>query len=302
MQKHTEIIIILISIGVILVTGCMNTSPAQNQTIQTPVPTISQMDTTLTTKVTLAPENTLPAVVIVSQKCAPTISNFMKVTTVLKNNQNTPVNGDIYLKVYNEGGSSTGTFKESVSLPPNGENLTEIVMYGVDYHNTFAMSTEYPGLSQTPPPRESSGYMCPNFKPAQMIIKTTSRTDTIAFTPNPTNTYVALETPPNPKSITILSIGNRHVGDKFTIVANTNIDAGEWIRVGIYPFSAKYLESVSNSPSAPKPIVNGMNKVLSGGKFTFDVDTATFEPGEYTVIVTDSTNTVYNFSEFFVIK
>ena len=42
MQKHTGIIIILISIAVILVAGCTNTSSAQNQvtpTVQTPIPT-----------------------------------------------------------------------------------------------------------------------------------------------------------------------------------------------------------------------------------------------------------------------
>ena len=142
---------------------------------------------------------------------------------------------------------------------------------------------------------------------SQMVVTTTpiSVAPTpinITFTPTLSDTYVALKKTTTPKYIAILPISNRHVGDKFTIVANTNIDVGEWLRVGIYPFTAKYLESVVNSPSKPKPIVTGMNKVISGTKFTFDVDLSTFNPGEYTVIVTDSTNTIYNYSEFYVLQ
>jgi hypothetical protein len=124
----------------------------------------------------------------------------------------------------------------------------------------------------------------------------------ITITPTISDKYVALITTTTSKYIAILPISNKHVGDKFTIVANTNIDVGESIRVGIYPFSAKYLESVVNSPSLPQPIVTGMSKVMSGNKFAFPVDLSTFKPGEYTVIVTDSTNTIYNYSEFSVLQ
>jgi hypothetical protein len=138
-----------------------------NISTQLPQPTIMPPQSTdlpvQKTVVITNSEPTLPVVKISSQECEPESHKAPVVTTVLKNNGDIAITGDLTLKVYKEGNFSLGTFSESVMLPPNGEKSIEIIMYGVNYFQASTMSTEFPGLEQTPPPRKNSGYGCPAF-------------------------------------------------------------------------------------------------------------------------------------------
>jgi len=162
------LIVLIVTVGAYFIVSMMY-QPKQfsNISTQVPQPTIMPSQTMVSpvqkTVVITNSESTLPVVKITSQNCEPDSHNSPMVTTVLKNNGDTAITGDLTLKVYKEGNFPLGTFSESVILPPNGEKSIKIIMYGVNYFQASTMSTEFPGLEQTPPPRNNSGYRCPAF-------------------------------------------------------------------------------------------------------------------------------------------
>lgn len=173
-MKNNELIAAII-IVLIITTGAyfiVSTVYQPNHDVITPVSSphtteqmvITTVPTVITlTEITPLPEPSLPAVEITNQCFASARTHVTEVSTVLKNNKNKTVSGDIVLKVYDEAGVSLGTFRESLTLPPNGDNRSKIIMYGVDNRKIYSLSTEYPGLSPTPPSKESvNGYKCPS--------------------------------------------------------------------------------------------------------------------------------------------
>ena len=174
-MKNTELIaivliVLIVTIGAYFIVSVVY-QPKQSANIpmispQTTSPLTQTVVSSVQTVVTTNRESTSPGVKILSQKCEPDTHNFPVVTTVLSNNGDTAITSDLILKIYNEGNSPLGTFKQSVTLPPQGNNSIKIIMYGVNYFQTYSMSAEFPGLEQTSPPRKNSGYTCPEFRKA----------------------------------------------------------------------------------------------------------------------------------------
>jgi PGF-CTERM protein len=87
-------------------------------------------------------------------------------------------------------------------------------------------------------------------------------------------------------NLPINSIGNKHVGDKFTITGETNLAVGDNIIVQIYSSSFTPTEK---SQSGAFSGATGTVQVVAGtgtsglNQWSFYVDTSTFEPGEYLV-------------------
>ena len=137
-------------------------TPLSQATIMSPQTMVSHVQTVATTN----SESTSPIVIITSQECKPDNHNSPVVTTVLRNKGNKTIIGDFILKIYKEENVLLGTFPQSVMLPPNGEISIKTIMYGVNYFQADTMSTEFPSLEQSPPPRINSGYQCPGFRKA----------------------------------------------------------------------------------------------------------------------------------------
>ena len=98
------------------------------------------------------------------------------------------------------------------------------------------------------------------------------------------DTYTKLQFLIEQPVITIVPIGDKHVGDKFTITAVTNLAVDDEILVQVYSSSFKPTQkSQSGEFSGATGTVRvqkgetGMNKIL------FDVDSSTFKPDEYIV-------------------
>jgi PGF-CTERM protein len=102
--------------------------------------------------------------------------------------------------------------------------------------------------------------------------------------PNVDDTYTKLQFLVEEPIITIDSIGDRHVGDKFTITAKTNLAVDDEILVQVYSSSFK---PTQKSQSGEFSGATGTIKVTKGdtgmNKLTFDVDSSTFKPDEYIV-------------------
>ena len=102
--------------------------------------------------------------------------------------------------------------------------------------------------------------------------------------PNVDDTYTKLQFLVEEPIITIDSIGDRHVGDKFTITAKTNLAVDDEVLVQVYSSSFK---PTQKSQSGEFSGATGTIKVTKGdtgmNKLTFDVDSSTFKPDEYIV-------------------
>ena len=91
-------------------------------------------------------------------------------------------------------------------------------------------------------------------------------------------------------------IGDKHVGDKFTITAATNLAVDDEILVQIYSSSFK---PTDKSQSGEFSGATGTVKVTQGSSgmnlISFDVDSSTFKPDEYIVtesaVIQDATGT-----------
>ena len=102
--------------------------------------------------------------------------------------------------------------------------------------------------------------------------------------PNVDDTYTKLQFLIENPVITITPVGDRHVGDKFTIVATTNLAVDDEILCQVYSSSFK---PTQKSQSGEFSGATGTVKVAKGdsglNKISFDVDASTFKPDEYIV-------------------
>jgi PGF-CTERM protein len=101
---------------------------------------------------------------------------------------------------------------------------------------------------------------------------------------NVDDTYTKLQFLVEEPTITIDTIGDKHVGDKFTITAKTNLAVDDEILVQVYSSSFK---PTMKSQSGEFSGASGTVKVTKGdsgyNKISFDVDSSTFKPDEYIV-------------------
>lgn len=102
--------------------------------------------------------------------------------------------------------------------------------------------------------------------------------------PNVDDTYTKLQFLIEEPIITIDPVGDRHVGDKFTITAQTNLAVDDEVLVQVYSSSFK---PTQKSQSGEFSGATGTIKVTKGdtgmNKLSFDVDSSTFKPDEYIV-------------------
>jgi PGF-CTERM protein len=105
--------------------------------------------------------------------------------------------------------------------------------------------------------------------------------------PNVDDTYTKLQFLIEEPVIRIDAIGDRHVGDKFTITAQTNLAVDDEVLFEVYSSSFK---PTQKSQSGEFSGATGTVKVTKGdsgmNKLSFDVDAATFKPDEYIVKAT----------------
>ena len=101
---------------------------------------------------------------------------------------------------------------------------------------------------------------------------------------NVDDTYTKLQFLVEEPVIRIDAIGDKHVGDKFTITAQTNLAVDDEILVQVYSSSFK---PTQKSQSGEFSGATGTVKVTKGdsgmNKISFDVDSSTFKPDEYIV-------------------
>ena len=102
--------------------------------------------------------------------------------------------------------------------------------------------------------------------------------------PNVDDTYTKLQFLIEEPVITIVPIGDKHVGDKFTISALTNLAVDDEILVEVYSSSFK---PTQKSQSGEFSGATGTVKVQKGetgmNAIKFEVDASTFKPDEYIV-------------------
>jgi PGF-CTERM protein len=101
---------------------------------------------------------------------------------------------------------------------------------------------------------------------------------------NVDDTYTKLQILIEEPVITIDTIGDRHVGDKFTITATTNLAVDDEVLFEVYSSS---FQPTQKSQSGEFSGASGTVKVTKGdsglNKLSFDVDASTFKPDEYLV-------------------
>jgi PGF-CTERM protein len=101
---------------------------------------------------------------------------------------------------------------------------------------------------------------------------------------NVDDTYTKLQFLVEEPIIRVDAIGDKHVGDKFTITAQTNLAVDDEVLVQVYSSSFKPTEK---SQSGEFSGATGTIKVTKGdsgmNKLSFDVDSSTFKPDEYIV-------------------
>ncbi|MHB8163567.1 MAG: MEMAR_RS02690 family S-layer glycoprotein [Methanoregula sp.] len=102
--------------------------------------------------------------------------------------------------------------------------------------------------------------------------------------PNVDDTYTKLQFLVEVPVIRIDPVGDKHVGDKFTITAATNLAVDDEVLVQVYSSSFK---PTQKSQSGEFSGATGTVKVAKGdsgmNKLSFDVDSSTFKPDEYIV-------------------
>jgi len=102
--------------------------------------------------------------------------------------------------------------------------------------------------------------------------------------PNVDDTYTKLQFLVEVPVIRIAPVGDKHVGDKFTILAATNLAVDDDVLVQVYSSSFK---PTQKSQSGEFSGATGTVKVTKGdsgmNQISFDVDSSTFKPDEYIV-------------------
>jgi len=103
--------------------------------------------------------------------------------------------------------------------------------------------------------------------------------------PNVDDTYTKLQFLIEEPIIRIDAIGDKRVGDKFTITAQTNLAVDDEILAQVYSSSFKPTQKTQSGEFSG---ATGTVKVVKGdsgmNKISFDVDSSTFKPDEYIVI------------------
>ncbi len=113
---------------------------------------------------------------------------------------------------------------------------------------------------------------------------------------NVDDTYTKLQILIENPVITIDPVGDRHVGDKFTITASTNLAVGDEVLFEVYSSS---FQPTQKSQSGEFSGATGTVTVTQGtgglNALSFDVDASTFKPDEYlvtaTAVLQDATGT-----------
>jgi PGF-CTERM protein len=102
--------------------------------------------------------------------------------------------------------------------------------------------------------------------------------------PNVDDTYTKLQFLVEEPIITISPVGDKHVADKFTITAQTNLAVDDEVLVQVYSSS---FTPTSKSQSGEFSGATGTIKVTKGDSglnaLSFDIDSSTFKPDEYIV-------------------
>ncbi|MCX6689057.1 MAG: DUF3821 domain-containing protein [Methanoregula sp.] len=102
--------------------------------------------------------------------------------------------------------------------------------------------------------------------------------------PNVDDTYTKLQFLVENPTITVTPVGDRHVGDKFTIAATTNLAVDDEVLCQVYSSSFK---PTQKSQSGEFSGTSGTVKVTKGttglNAISFPVDASTFKPDEYIV-------------------
>jgi PGF-CTERM protein len=105
--------------------------------------------------------------------------------------------------------------------------------------------------------------------------------------PNVDDTYTKLQFIVETPVIRVNPVGDKHVGDKFTITASTNLAVDDQVLVTVYSSSFK---PTAKSQSGEFSGATGTVKVTKGDSglnvVSFDVDSSTFKPDEYIVTET----------------
>jgi PGF-CTERM protein len=102
--------------------------------------------------------------------------------------------------------------------------------------------------------------------------------------PNVDDTYTKLQFLVETGVINIVPIGDKHVGDKFTIKALTNLAVDDEILVQVYSSSFKPTQKTQSGEFSGATGTVKVTKGESGmNSISFDVDASTFKPDEYIV-------------------
>ncbi len=102
--------------------------------------------------------------------------------------------------------------------------------------------------------------------------------------PNVDDTYTKLQFLVENPVITIAPVGDRHVGDKFTIQATTNLAVDDEVLCQVYSSSFKPTQKTQSGEFSGTSATVKVTKGDTGlNKISFDVDASTFKPDEYIV-------------------
>jgi len=83
--------------------------------------------------------------------------------------------------------------------------------------------------------------------------------------------------------IKIDPIGTKHIGDKFTITARTNLLVDDEIMVALFPSINTSDKKNANQFSGATGTIKVVRGEFGSNKIAFDIDTSNFQPGEYDV-------------------
>jgi len=102
--------------------------------------------------------------------------------------------------------------------------------------------------------------------------------------PNVDDTYTKLQFLIENPTITITPVGDRHVGDKFTIMATTNLAVDDEVLCQVYSSSFKPTQKSQSGAFSGTTATVKVTKGDSGlNTISFPIDASTFKPDEYIV-------------------
>ena len=121
--------------------------------------------------------------------------------------------------------------------------------------------------------------------------------------PNVDDTYTKLQFLIENPTITITPVGDRHVGDKFTIMATTNMAVDDEVLCQVYSSSFKPTQKSQSGAFSGTTATVKVTKGDSGlNTISFPIDASTFKPDEYIVqedgvLVTATGTALFNILE-----